>query len=45
MQRVAKDLGVSTTSMLRIVKEDLGGTSRAITSTHLITEDSKNKML
>ena len=45
MRRMARDLGVSTTSMLRIVKEDLGATSRAITSTHLITEDSKNKRL
>jgi len=45
IRKMAKDLGVSTTSMHRIVNEDIGATSRAITSTHLITEDSRKKRL
>lgn len=43
MRKMAKQMGVSNTTMQRIVKKDLCATSRAITTKQLVTQDSREK--
>jgi len=43
MRGIAKQMGVSNTTMQRIVKKDLCATSRAITTKQLVTQDSREK--
>lgn len=43
VRKMAKEMGVSNTTLQRIVKKDLHATSRAITTKQLVTEDSKEK--
>ena len=45
IQKMAKEMAVSSTTMSRVIKHDLKAKSRAITTRQLITDDSRKKRL